>query len=45
MDENFAMGYAMGQDNGNGNCNDGLFGNGSGGWLGILLPGDSGKVR
>lgn len=36
MDENFAMGYAMGQDNGNGNCNDGLFG-GSGGWLGILL--------
>lgn len=37
MDENFAMGYAMGQDNGNGNCNDGLFGGGSGGWLGILL--------
>ena len=35
MDENFAMGYAMGQD-GNNNCNDGLFG-GSGGWLGILL--------
>ena len=34
MDENFAMGYAMGQD-GNNN-NDGLFG-GSGGWLGILL--------
>lgn len=33
MDENFAMGYAMGQD---GNNNDGLFG-GSGGWLGILL--------
>ena len=37
MDENFAMGYAMGQDNGNGNCNDGLFGGGAGGWLGILL--------
>ena len=37
MDENFAMGYAMGQDgNNNNNCNDGLFG-GSGGWLGILL--------
>lgn len=39
MDENFAMGYAMGQDN-NGNCNnngDGLFGGGTGGWLGILL--------
>lgn len=38
MDENFAMGYAMGQDN-NGNCNngDGLFGGGAGGWLGILL--------
>jgi hypothetical protein len=35
MDENFAMGYAMGQDNGNGN-ND-LFGGGTGGWLGILL--------
>lgn len=38
MDENFAMGYAMGQDNNNnGNCNDGLFGGGAGGWLGILL--------
>ena len=36
MDENFAMGYAMGQDGNNNNCNDGLFG-GSGGWLGILL--------
>lgn len=36
MDENFAMGYAMGQD-GKNNCNDGLFGGGSGGWLGILL--------
>ena len=37
MDENFAMGYAMGQDNGNGNCNgNGLFG-GNDGWLGILL--------
>ena len=37
MDENFAMGYAMGQDN-NGGCNgDGLFGGGAGGWLGILL--------
>lgn len=35
MDENFAMGYAMGQDN-NGN-GDGLFGGGTGGWLGILL--------
>ena len=35
MDENFAMGYAMGQDNNNNN--DGLFGGGSGGWLGILL--------
>ena len=35
MDENFAMGYAMGQDNGNGN-ND-LFGGGTGGWLGVLL--------
>ena len=34
MDENFAMGYAMGQDNNNG---DGLFGGGAGGWLGILL--------
>lgn len=37
MDENFAMGYAMGQDGKNNNCNDGLFGGGSGGWLGILL--------
>lgn len=39
MDENFAMGYAMGQDNNNnGSCNDGLFGGGgAGGWLGILL--------
>ena len=37
MDENFAMGYAMGQDNNGSNCNDGLFGGGSGGWLGILL--------
>lgn len=36
MDENFAMGYAMGQDN-NSNNNDGLFGGGAGGWLGILL--------
>ena len=36
MDENFAMGYAMGQDNGNGNNCNGLFG-GDGGWLGILL--------
>lgn len=36
MDENFAMGYAMGQDNNNNN-NDGWFGGGSGGWLGILL--------
>lgn len=37
MDENFAMGYAMGQDNNNGGNNDGLFGGGAGGWLGILL--------
>ena len=37
MDENFAMGYAMGQDNNTNNCNDGLFGGGSGGWRGILL--------
>ena len=37
MDENFAMGYAMGQDNNGSNCNDGLFGGGAGGWLGILL--------
>ncbi len=37
MDENFAMGYAMGQDNGNCNNGDGLFGGGAGGWLGILL--------
>ncbi len=39
MDENFAMGYAMGQDNGGGSNNggDGLFGGGAGGWLGILL--------
>lgn len=36
MDENFAMGYAMGQDNNNNN-GDGLFGGGAGGWLGILL--------
>lgn len=36
MDENFAMGYAMGQDSGGGNS-DGWFGSGSGGWLGILL--------
>ena len=36
MDENFAMGYAMGQDNGNNNNGNGLFG-GDGGWLGILL--------
>ena len=35
MDENFAMGYAMGQDNNN-NSGD-WFGGGSGGWLGILL--------
>ena len=34
MDENFAMGYAMGQDNCKGSGGDGLFG---GGWLGILL--------
>lgn len=37
MDENFAMGYAMGQDNNGGQNNDGLFGGGAGGWLGILL--------
>ena len=37
MDENFAMGYAMGQDNNSNNWHDGLFGGGSGGWLGILL--------
>lgn len=36
MDENFAMGYAMGQDSSGGNS-DGWFGGGSGGWLGILL--------
>lgn len=35
MDENFAMGYAMGQENNNNG--DGLLGDGSGGWLGILL--------
>ena len=34
MDENFAMGYAMGQDN---NSGGDWFGGGSGGWLGILL--------
>ena len=34
MDDNFSLGYAMGQDS-NGN-NNGLFG-GDGGWLGILL--------
>ena len=37
MDENFAMGYAMGQDNNSSNSGDGWFGGGSGGWLGILL--------
>ena len=38
MDENFAMGYAMGQDcNSSGGNSDGLFGGGAGGWLGILL--------
>ena len=31
MDENFAMGYAMGQDN---NSGGDWFGGGSGGWLG-----------
>ena len=36
MEDNFALGYAMGQDSSNNN-NDGLFGGGSGGWLGILL--------
>ena len=36
MEDNFALGYAMGQDSNNNN-NDGLFGGGSGGWLGILL--------
>ena len=36
MDENFAMGYAMGQDNNNNNGGD-WFGGGTGGWLGILL--------
>ena len=36
MDENFAMGYAMGQDNNNNSGGD-WFGGGSGGWLGILL--------
>ena len=36
MDENFAMGYAMGQDN-NSNSGGDWFGGGSGGWLGILL--------
>ena len=35
MDENFAMGYAMGQDNNNSGGD--WFGGGSGGWLGILL--------
>ena len=35
MEDNFALGYAMGQDSNNNN--DGLFGGGSGGWLGILL--------
>lgn len=35
MDDNFSLGYAMGQDSNNGNGN-GLFG-GDGGWLGILL--------
>lgn len=34
MDENFAMGYAMGQDN---NSGGDWFGGGSGSWLGILL--------
>ena len=36
MEDNFALGYAMGQDSNNNN-NDGLFGSGAGGWLGILL--------
>ena len=36
MEDNFALGYAMGQDSNNNN-NDGLFGGGAGGWLGILL--------
>ena len=35
MDENFAMGYAMGQDNNSNNCNDGLFGGGSGAGVSI----------
>lgn len=35
MDDNFSLGYAMGQDSNNGN-GSGLFG-GDGGWLGILL--------
>ncbi len=35
MEDNFSLGYAMGQDSNNNN--DGLFGGGAGGWLGILL--------
>lgn len=35
-EDNFAMGYALGQDSNNGNCNDG-FGFGNGGWIWIIL--------
>ena len=36
MDDNFSLGYAMGQDSNNNSGGD-WFGGGSGGWLGILL--------
>ena len=35
-EDNFAMGYALGQDSNGNNCNDG-FGFGSGGWIWIIL--------
>ena len=35
-DDNFAMGYALGQDSNNNNCNDG-FGGGWGSWIWIIL--------
>ena len=35
-DDNFAMGYALGQDSNNNNCNDG-FGGGWGSWIWVIL--------
>ena len=35
MEDNFALGYTLGADNGNNSCNDGMYGGGA--WLWILV--------